>query len=174
MHILRRRNTVSRKSVQNAHMSAQLRDLHGSLVEIVGVMNRPQRDEAMVREAGISLDRALFPLLVLVERLGPIGVVELADRVGRDYTTVSRQVTKLESLDLIQRQASALDRRLRESVITEKGKVMTDRVDAARERIGVSIFSTWDEGDFDNLVRLMRKFAEELKDDSARATQDMG
>lgn len=165
---------MSRKSVQNAHMSAQLRDLHGSLVEIVGVMNRPQRDEAMVREAGISLDRALFPLLVLVERLGPIGVVELADRVGRDYTTVSRQVTKLESLDLIQRQTSALDRRLRESVITEKGKVMTDRVDAARERIGVSIFSTWDEGDFDNLVRLMRKFAEELKDDSARATQDMG
>ena len=69
---------MSTKSVQNAHMSAQLRDLHGSLVEIVGVMNRPQRDEAMVREAGISLDRALFPLLVLVERLGPIGVVELA------------------------------------------------------------------------------------------------
>ena len=82
-HILREANTVSIKNVQKAHISAQLRDLHGSLVEIVGVMNRPQRDEAMVREAGISLDRALFPLLVLVERLGPIGVVELADRVGR-------------------------------------------------------------------------------------------
>ncbi len=162
---------MSIKNVQNAHMSAQLRDLHGSLVEIVGVMNRPQRDEAMVREAGISLDRALFPLLVLVERLGPIGVVELADRVGRDYTTVSRQVAKLESLGLVLRQASAVDRRVRESVITEKGKAMTDRVDDARERIGVSIFSTWDEGDFDNLVRLMRKFAEDIKDDSVRATK---
>jgi DNA-binding MarR family transcriptional regulator len=164
---------VSIKNVQNAHISAQLRDLHGSLVEIVGVMNRPQRDEAMVREAGISLDRALFPLLVLVERLGPIGVVELADRVGRDYTTVSRQVAKLESLGLVVRQASALDRRVRESVITEKGKAMTDRVDDARERIGVSIFSTWDEGDFDNLVRLMRKFAEDIKNDSVRATKDI-
>ncbi len=164
---------MSRKSVQNAHISAQLRDLHGSLVEIVGVMNRPQRDEAMVREAGISLDRALFPLLVLVERLGPIGVVELADRVGRDYTTVSRQVAKLESLGLILRQASAVDRRVRESVITEKGKVMTDRVDEARERMGVSIFSTWDEGDFENLVRLMRKFAEDIKDDALLATQDI-
>lgn len=162
---------MSIKNVQNAHISAQLRDLHGSLVEIVGVMNRPQRDEAMVREAGISLDRALFPLLVLVERLGPIGVVELADRVGRDYTTVSRQVAKLESLGLVLRQASAVDRRVRESVITEKGKAMTDRVDDARERIGVSIFSTWDEGDFDNLVRLMRKFAEDIKDDSVRATK---
>ncbi|MCF5025506.1 MULTISPECIES: MarR family winged helix-turn-helix transcriptional regulator [Pseudomonas] len=164
---------MSIKNVQNAHISAQLRDLHGSLVEIVGVMNRPQRDEAMVREAGISLDRALFPLLVLVERLGPIGVVELADRVGRDYTTVSRQVAKLESLGLVVRQASALDRRVRESVITEKGKAMTDRVDDARERIGVSIFSTWDEGDFDNLVRLMRKFAEDIKNDSVRATKDI-
>lgn len=164
---------MSRKSVQNAHISAQLRDLHGSLVEIVGVMNRPQRDEAMVREAGISLDRALFPLLVLVERLGPIGVVELADRVGRDYTTVSRQVAKLESLGLILRQASAVDRRVRESVITENGKVMTDRVDEARERMGVSIFSTWDEGDFENLVRLMRKFAEDIKDDALLATQDI-
>ncbi|WP_426133187.1 MarR family winged helix-turn-helix transcriptional regulator [Pseudomonas sp. PWP3-1b2] len=152
--------------MQKAHISAQLRDLHGSLVEIVGVMNRPQRDEAMVREAGIALDRALFPLLVLVERLGPIGVVELADRVGRDYTTVSRQVAKLETLGLILRQESAVDRRVRESVITEKGKGMTDKVDEARERMGVSIFSTWDEGDFDNLVRLMRKFADEIKDDS--------
>ena len=162
---------MSIKNVQNAHISAQLRDLHGSLVEIVGVMNRPQRDEAMVREAGISLDRALFPLLVLVERLGPIGVVELADRVGRDYTTVSRQVAKLESLGLVLRQASAVDRRVRESVITEKGKAMTDRVDDARERIGVSIFSTWEEGDFDNLVRLMRKFAKDIKEDSVRATK---
>ncbi|QZP23921.1 MarR family winged helix-turn-helix transcriptional regulator [Pseudomonas sp. DR208] len=134
-------------------------------------MNRPQRDEAMVREAGISLDRALFPLLVLVERLGPIGVVELADRVGRDYTTVSRQVAKLENQGLVTRQASALDRRVRESVITEKGKAMTDRVDDARERIGMSIFSTWEEGDFDNLVRLMRKFAEDIKEDSVRATK---
>ncbi|WP_261400627.1 MarR family winged helix-turn-helix transcriptional regulator [Pseudomonas sp. DR208] len=162
---------MSIKSVQKAHISAQLRDLHGSLVEIVGVMNRPQRDEAMVREAGISLDRALFPLLVLVERLGPIGVVELADRVGRDYTTVSRQVAKLENQGLVTRQASALDRRVRESVITEKGKAMTDRVDDARERIGMSIFSTWEEGDFDNLVRLMRKFAEDIKEDSVRATK---
>ncbi|WP_256575534.1 MarR family winged helix-turn-helix transcriptional regulator [Pseudomonas sp. NFPP24] len=162
---------MSIKSVKKAHISAQLRDLHGSLVEIVGVMNRPQRDEAMVREAGISLDRALFPLLVLVERLGPIGVVELAGRVGRDYTTVSRQVAKLESQGLVTRQASALDRRVRESVITEKGKAMTDRVDDARERIGMSIFSTWEEGDFDNLVRLMRKFAEDIKEDSVRATK---
>ena len=94
-------------------------------------------------------------------------MVELADRVGRDYTTVSRQVAKLESLALVDRQANANDRRIRESVITEKGKVMTDRIDEARERLGQSIFATWDNQDVDDLVRLMRRFADDLKGDGS-------
>lgn len=157
---------MSTKSLQNTHISSQLRELHSALVEIVGVMNRPQRDEAMIKEAGISLDRALFSLLVLVERLGPIGVVELADRVGRDYTTVSRQVAKMEGLGLISRRENAIDRRLREAVITEQGKVMTDRIDEARERIARSIFAKWDDQDIEDLVRLMRRFADDIKDDA--------
>ncbi|RZL27710.1 MAG: MarR family transcriptional regulator, partial [Sphingomonas sp.] len=44
-------------NVQNTLTSQLLRDLHGSLIDIVSVMNRPQRDAAMVREAGIALDR---------------------------------------------------------------------------------------------------------------------
>lgn len=151
------------KKVQDTHISKQLRDLHGALISIVSVMNRPQRDEAMVREAGISLDRALFPLLVGIERLGPIGVVDLADRVGRDYTTVSRQMAKLESLGLIHRQSGAQDRRVREAIVTPKGKTMTDAVDAARERIGRAIFARWDERDFEELVRLMQKFAADIE-----------
>src|SRR5882757_4005565 len=155
---------ASRKRVQNAHISERIRALHGALIDIVSVMNRPQRDEMMVREAGISLDRALFPLLVGIERFGPIGIVDLADRVGRDYTTVSRQVAKLESLGLAERREHATDRRVREAVITAKGKAMTDLVDAARERIGRAIFATWDAAEIDDLVRLTRKFADAMKD----------
>jgi DNA-binding MarR family transcriptional regulator len=155
----------SRKKVQNTHISAQLRELHGAVMDIVSAMNRPQRDQALIKEAGIPLDRALFPLLVSIERLGPIGVVELADRVGRDYTTVSRQVAKLESLDLVERQGNSADRRVREAVVSPKGKAMTERVDAARDRIGRAIFKTWDARDIDELARLMRKFADAMKDD---------
>jgi DNA-binding MarR family transcriptional regulator len=155
----------SRKKVQNTHISAQLRRLHEALLDIVSVMNQPQRDEALISEAGIPLDRALFPLLVCVERFGPIGVVELADRVGRDYTTISRQVAKLESVGLVERQGSPADRRVREAIISPKGKAMTDLVDAARDRIGRAIFETWETHDIDELVRLMRKFADAVRDD---------
>lgn len=155
----------STDSVQNTHISRQLRELHGALLDIVGAMNRPQRDEVLIRAAGIPLDRALFPLLVGIERFGPIGVVDMADRVGRDYTTVSRQVAKLESLGLVERRASPTDRRVREAVVTAPGKAMTDRVDAARERIGRAIFASWDARDIDELVRLVRRFADAMTDE---------
>jgi DNA-binding MarR family transcriptional regulator len=152
----------SDKNVQDTHISSQLKILHGSLISIASAMNRPQRDEAMIQEAGIPLDRALFPLLVGIEKLGPIGVVDIADRVGRDYTTVSRQVSKLEELGLVRRESSAADRRIRMASVTAKGKGMTDLVDAARERMGRKIFASWDQTEMDELVRLMRKFADAL------------
>ena len=164
----------SQKSMRNARSSELMRVLHEALIDIARVMNRPQRDEAMVREAGISLDRALFPLLVIVERRGPIGVVDLADRVGRDYTTVSRQLAKLECLGLVEREAGAADRRVREAIVTPKGKATTDAVDKARERIGRATFAKWDERDVEELVRLMCKFADDISDgeltDTARAS----
>jgi DNA-binding MarR family transcriptional regulator len=158
------------KKVQNTHISAQLRELHGAVLDIVAVMNRPQRDQVLIKEAGIPLDRALFPLLVSIERRGPIGVVELADRIGRDYTTVSRQVAKLESLGLVERRGNVADRRVREAVVSPKGKAMTERVDAARDRIGRAIFKTWDARDIDDLARLMRKFADAMKDDPPKVS----
>lgn len=151
-------------NVQDTHISApQLRMLHDSLVAIVGVMNRPQRDEALIQQAGIALDRALFPLLVGIERLGPIGVVELADRAGRDYTTVSRQVARLDSLGLVERQASATDGRSRVATVTPKGQAMTARLDAARAQMAERIFASWAPDDVGDLVRLMRRFASELE-----------
>jgi DNA-binding MarR family transcriptional regulator len=155
----------SRKSVQNTHIREQVRALHEALIDILGILNRPQVDEMMVRQAGVSLDRALFPLLVVVERRGPIGVVELAERIGRDYTTVSRQVAKLESLGLVKRKASPEDRRVSLASVTEKGKDMTDAVDRARERLVGAMFATWDDRDVGELVRLMRKFADALSGD---------
>lgn len=155
-----------KRNVQDAHMSGQLKALHGAVLSIVRVMNQPQRDEAMVRAAGISLDRALFPLLVGIERFGPVKVGDLADGVGRNYTTVSRQVTKLEELGLVQTQEGAQDRRAREAVVTARGKALTDSIDAARERIGRSIFEKWDERDFAELVRLLQKFAADIREQS--------
>lgn len=144
-------------------MNKEIRQLHHTLVDLVGLMNRPQRDSALLQEAGVSLDRALFPLLIAIERKGPLGVVELGELVGRDYTTVSRQVTKLNGLGLIHRRASKTDSRVREATITAKGKEMTSAIDAARERMAIILFAKWSKRDLQDLARLMRRFADDLQ-----------
>lgn len=151
---------MSNNNVQSAHISKSMPTLHRALIDIVGLMNAPERDADMLRAAGLTLERALFPLLVLVERLGPIGVVELAGRVGRDYTTVSRQVARLEEHGLVTRHPGKIDRRVREASITPAGKTATDAVDAARERMAMVLFRDWSTAEFDDLVRLMSKLAD--------------
>jgi DNA-binding MarR family transcriptional regulator len=150
------------RKVQNTHIRGVLRNLHEALIDVVGVFNRPQNDVILLREAGVSLDRALFPLLVLIERRGPIAVGELAGRVGRDYTTVSRQVGKLESLGLVARRAGKADRRVTEAVVTGKGQAMSDALDAARERLARIALAGWRENDLKDLARLLRQFADNL------------
>jgi DNA-binding IclR family transcriptional regulator len=70
-------------------------------------------------------------------------VVRLTDRMGRDYTTVSRQMARLEELGLVKRRVST---------------------DVAREEIALTPFEGWSHRDFDELVRLMRILADRLNE----------
>ena len=140
-------------------MNDHLRQLREALLDLTGLLNRPQQDEALLSAAGVDLDRALFPLLARIERRGPLGVVELADLAGRDYTTVSRQVAKLEDLGLVSRRPGG-DKRVREAVVTPQGREVTDAIDAAREVMLTRVFAEWSEDDIGTLVRLLRRLAD--------------
>jgi len=134
--------------------------LHDALLDLVGVFNRPQPDHMLLQRANVSLDRALFPLLVRIGMRGPIGVVELADLAGRDHSTVSRQVAKLEELGLVTRSPSELDQRVKEAVVTEAGRRMVDQIGAARNRLFDEVLADWDVKDRAELTRLVRKLAD--------------
>src|SRR3978361_1109346 len=116
---------MSKRDLYESHIRESLPDLHGSVLDIVGIFNSPERDAAMLESAGLTLERALYPLLVLIGKYGPIGVVDGATRVGRDYTTASRQVARLEELGLVTRRTRAGDRRTREATVTAQGRVAT-------------------------------------------------
>jgi DNA-binding MarR family transcriptional regulator len=135
--------------------------LREALLDLTGVLNRPQPDAALIARAGVDLDRALLPLLVRVERRGPLGIGELAELCGRDYTTVSRQVTKLEEMGLVARRVNRQDARIKEATITRKGRAMTSALDGAREKIVMSLLSDWDWKEVALLARLLRRLANE-------------
>jgi DNA-binding MarR family transcriptional regulator len=132
------------------------------MVDLVVLMNRPQRDQALLREAGVVLDRSLFPLLVGIQRFGPIGIVDLAERAGRDHTTVSRQVAKLVELGLVESRPDVRDRRVNQVSITKEGRELAAALHGARRRIAEPILAKWSAKDFGALVRLMRRFVDDL------------
>lgn len=145
--------------VQNAR---NLERLGSSLVDLVSFLSSPQRDDALLREAQVRLDRALFPLLVILGRRGPSGVAELADHVGRDHTTVSRQLAKLESLALIERGESSADRRKTVAQLTNAGEEVVHAITLARRRLLSKVLAGWSEADRTALASLNRRLADTL------------
>ena len=136
--------------------------LAGALMDLVGVLNSPQRDDVLLREAGLRLDRALFPLLVRLGAHGTLAIVELAAQVGRDHSTVSRQIAKLEALGLVARDTTARDRRVRAAKITPDGQMVVRAIADARQRLFDRLFDGWAPKDREAVGRLTRKLADTM------------
>ncbi len=143
-------------------MKEDIRELHGALVDLVSLMNRAQLHAILTQQAGISIDGALVPLLIRIRRLGPIGVVQLAELIGRDHSTVSRQVAKMEELGLITRHPGQHDARVREAIITKKGWAVATALEDAREKLYPGALANWSAKDRKDLARLMRKLEKDF------------
>jgi len=143
--------------------------LGGTLIDLLGFLNSPQRDQALLSEAGVSLDRALFPLLVALGAHGSLGVAELADLVGRDHTTVSRQIAKLENMDLVTRCDAEMDRRKRQSQLTAEGKTVVQAIRIARRRLLSKALADWTEAERSALADNIGRFTEALRDLSRKS-----
>lgn len=149
--------------MHNAPISERISELHRAVLDIVSFINRPRQDDVLIQTAGIKLDRALFSVLMVIASYGPIGVVDLAARLGRDHSTASRQTARLVELGLIERRPNPDDRRMRDLAVSDAGAAMARHVDAAREEFATAALADWTEQEVDTLVKLMRRFADALE-----------
>lgn len=134
-----------------------------ALMDLVGMLNSPRQDDILLQEAGVALDRALFPLLVRIDLRESLAVGALAEQVGRDQSTVSRQVAKLVQLGLVRRRPGKADQRSREATITAEGRKLIQAITAARRRLLDRLLGDWPAADVQTLARLNRRFAEAMK-----------
>lgn len=150
------------------HSTRDIDDLVAALLDLMGFLSSPKRDDVLLNEAGVNLDRALFPLLVRLARSGPLSVAGLADQVGRDHTTISRQLAKLESLGLIARPVGGADRRVRAAALTRAGDKIVRAISAARRRLLSRALANWTPEDRAALAKLNRRFVDALAQTSGR------
>lgn len=138
-------------------MSHWTDELHAILLQLTGVLTRPDVDARFLARAGVKLDRALFPLLTRIGVAGPIGTIELAALVGRDHSTVSRQTAKLEELGLVERHSSQTDGRIRLLQPTSAGKKMLAAFARTRRKMIEEHFKDWSAQERSQLLELLRK-----------------
>ena len=135
-----------------------------ALIELTGLLNSPRQDEVLLGAAGVALARALFPLLVRLSASPAMGVAQLADKVGRDPSTVSRQIAKLERLGLVERPSSEADMRVRAAAITEAGARTVQAITQARRRLLRELVADWPAADQAAFPELLQRFAQAIKD----------
>lgn len=145
--------------VHNARMSDWSDEIHAVLLQLNGYMNRPDIDQAFLARAGVKLDRALFPLLTRIGLSHPISVVELANLVGRDHSTVSRQVAKLEALGLVERQTAKGDQRVRLLKPSTSGSRMLEQFAMARREFVSKRLGSWTDEERSTLLNLLRRLS---------------
>jgi len=134
-----------------------------ALLDLIGCLNSPRQDDVLLREAGVLLDRALFPLLVRLSAAPSISVATLAEQVGRDPSTVSRQLAKLEQLGLAKKPASRDDLRVRKAAITKAGLHTVAAISAARRKLLRELLNDWSPEEREVFPRLVQRLADSMK-----------
>lgn len=131
--------------------------LHAAVLALADLVNRSDLDARLLADSGVKLDRALFPLLSRISMAGEISTVALANLIGRDHSTVSRQTKKLEELGLVLRVPSTSDARMRHLVPSDSGMALIRKVRDARRKLFERHFLEWPEQDRETLVALLER-----------------
>ena len=134
-----------------------------AISELTSFINDPRHDRHLMTEARLTFDPVFMPLLVRLGALGEAGVVELAGQLGRDHSTISRQMTKLEIAGLLERVSSLKDGRARTARLTARGLDAFYNLGAARGRLLDRVLADWVEDDREALGRLLLRFARALQ-----------
>ncbi|WP_027341060.1 MarR family winged helix-turn-helix transcriptional regulator [Hamadaea tsunoensis] len=132
-----------------------------------------RRSEATRRAGGEAphraLDRAAYLLLRRLDEHGPAQINGLAEALGLDGSTVTRQVTALERDGLVTRGRSDSDGRAILVTPTPAGRERVRAVRAARVELYERILADWPQADRATLAELLTRLNASL-DEAVRRT----
>ena len=169
MHIYRDAGMrVNKKRAKYTCRRPQLRELHGAVLDIVSAINRPQRDEALIRASRHSAR----PGAISAAGVASSGSARSASSSSPTASGATTRRSAGRSPDLKASassnvKATPADGRIREAIVSPKGQGDDPSASTPRATAWVGRCSaTWDARDIDELTRLMRQFAAAINDDA--------
>ena len=113
--------------------------------------------------AGGSLERAAYQVLVRLLDEGPQRGSDLAAALGLDLSTVSRQVSGLCGLGLVQRTVHTADRRASLLELSVEGRGVVERCRGERRSALGDLLSAWSARDRATLARLLARLNADIQ-----------
>ena len=137
----------------------QIEQALGSLLRLT---RAPRFAETVRQRANAEVDRAGYAVLVRVSELGPVRLSELAQYLGLDVSTVSRQVQQLEQRGLVDRSPDPLDGRAALLELSVPGRdVMQKMRDAWCETVA-DVVNGWKPSDIARFGSLIDRFVSDV------------
>lgn len=138
----------------------------GQIEQALGALLRltraPRFAETVRQRAGAEVDRAGYAVLVRVSELGPVRLSELAQYLGLDVSTVSRQVQQLEQRGLVDRSPDPLDGRASLLELSIPGREIMQKMRDAWCETVADVVNTWKPGDIERFGTLMDRFVSDV------------
>jgi DNA-binding MarR family transcriptional regulator len=115
--------------------------------------------ELLSRRGGVhrQMDRAGYLLLRTLEDTGPLSITCLAERIGLDGSTVTRQVAALEREGFAERCVDAADRRSAIVVPSAHGRHLMREVQRRRRERFEAMLDGWTEEELSTLGGLLAR-----------------
>jgi DNA-binding MarR family transcriptional regulator len=110
-----------------------------------------------------GLDPAAAQLLAWLVKQGPSRQGELADNTFLDPSTVSRRISQLVHLGLVERRADPVDGRAVQLVPTAQGQKLFTSIKAHREQIMREVLAGWSSADLSALTALLGQFNDDFE-----------
>ncbi|MEW9700773.1 MarR family winged helix-turn-helix transcriptional regulator [Paenibacillus sp. SI8] len=138
-------------------------EIFKALIDLFSLINRPDRDKKMITNAGVNLEAATFRVFVGIGHLQPTSVGDLAAMMGKNYSSVSRQIDKLETAGLVHTYPSSSDSRIRVSELTKYGEEINTMISLTRERIMREGLADWTMEEKNGLLNSLRRLFESMQ-----------
>lgn len=109
------------------------------------------------------MDRAAYLIARTLDDAGPLSVNEIAHRLALDGSTVTRQLTTMESRGFVTRSIHPDDGRAWIIALSADGLEEMRGVSAARRERFAAFLRGWNEHDIDELGRLLERFNDSME-----------
>ncbi len=136
-------------------------EIFEALFEIVTFFNQPQQDRKLLQQASIPLEPAALPIIVRVGRQPEISIGELADQIGRNHSSISRQVDKLVTAGWLV-EVERRDQRIRRLNLSPQGQRALLQIKLAREAAIRQKLSNYSNADRTELLQVLQQLAATL------------